>query len=189
MHSSVNPVLPSNLSFERSSPINLVIGYEDFATGQRAMKSCQRLIDRLSHEFQFRTTVWKFDILRVPQLTEIATEDLAEADMVVISAHGPGQLPDEVKSWLEELPPKTPGGAKALIALLDDVDGTKAEESPVHCYLQQFARRANLDFFSRQCAAAETNMKFFSGGDAVSAELALSIVHAETEMRDWGINE
>ena len=189
MHKAVSPVLATNSISKRHSPIHLVIGYEDFVTGQRAMKSCQRVIDNLSHQFQFQTVLWKFDVLRVPKLMKIAAEDMAEADLIVISVHGPGELPNEVKSWIEAFPSKDGGGAKALVALLDVIAGHHPEAATVHSYLQEFAHKANLDFFAHECAPAEAKFQFAHDDHPESARCRSSVLHSPSEGRDWGINE
>src|SRR5262245_13270015 len=137
MHNIRSHLSRGELGFEPNSPIKVVIGYEDFQTGERAMQSCKRLLEQLADQFEFSTKVWKFDILRMPKLRDLAAQDMAEADLVLISAHGRGELPSELRRCLGTLPGRKRCGAKALVALLDRADGSAAEESPAHRYLQE----------------------------------------------------
>src|SRR5689334_18914055 len=95
--------------------LKVLIAYEDFATGKLSMRLCERLLDRLGHEFQFHTCFWKFDILRMPKLKAMASRDAFEADVLIISTHVDGDLPVEVKRWMTAWPAKPPQRRKALV--------------------------------------------------------------------------
>src|ERR1051326_9335018 len=83
---------PSQFAFEHASPIKFVIGYEDFGTGQRAMKSCKQLMDRLGDQFQYLTSFWKFDLLRVPTLKDLAAQEPSAEGGLIPSLTGRGEL-------------------------------------------------------------------------------------------------
>ena len=51
---------------------NVVIAYEDFRAGKRAMDVCKPLVSMLGNEVQFRNCMWKFDILHNEKLNQIA---------------------------------------------------------------------------------------------------------------------
>lgn len=142
--------------------LKVLIAYEDFATGQRAMKICGNLIDQLGQKFQFRTSLWKFDLLRVTKLNAIATQDADAADLVFISAHDRGDLPAEVRKWLAAWQSQPLSSAKALVALLERTDERARVNSPVHSYLQAFAVKARFDFFSQTVAALPPRRETFS---------------------------
>lgn len=141
-------VFPGEFTPASNHWLKIVIGYGDLADGHRAMKTCQRLIERLGREFQFSTSLWKFNLLGAPKQTKAAAQDAAEADMLIISTRGVGELPGEVKKWVSALAGKGRGGARALIALLDEADERGEGVSPIHSYLQKVAQQANVEFFS-----------------------------------------
>ncbi|HEV8491262.1 MAG TPA: hypothetical protein VGR76_03285, partial [Candidatus Angelobacter sp.] len=157
----------------------------------RAMQSCKRLIARLAHQFQFSTTLWKFDVLRVPKLKEIAVGDIAHADMVVIAAHDRDELPGEVKSWIAALPRNKKGGAKALVALLDGPEPAEAWKSPVLSYLQEIARQSEFDFFTHRCAEMESSPGSASELTGITEPEVLDEKGFDDPFRprDWGLNE
>src|SRR5262245_65262142 len=80
---------------------NVVIAYEDFETGKNAKKTYDFLVEHLGHECVFSNQMWKFDVLTLPKLKEMAISDAREADIIIISAHGNNDLPPQVKAWIE----------------------------------------------------------------------------------------
>ena len=85
--------------------------------------------------------MWKFDVLAVPKLKEIAAKDATAAEIIIVSAHDGRQLPAEVKGWLEVgLSYKTE--SSALVGLF----GGESTKSGAQ-YFAEVARRAKIEFF------------------------------------------
>ena len=125
-----------------NSALNVVIAYEDLETGKRAMKTYEYMVQQLGDECLFTNQMWKFDVLAVPKLKEIAAKDAAAAEIIIVSAHEGRDLPAEVKSWVEMwLGYKTE--ASALVGLF----GGQSETHPIRAYLTEIARRAQIEFF------------------------------------------
>ena len=125
-----------------NSALNVVIAYEDLETGKRAMKTYEYMVQQLGEECLFANQMWKFDVLAVPKLKEIAAKDAAAAEIIIISAHAGHELPAEVKSWIEMwLGYKTE--ASALVALFDG----ESDFNPARSYLADIASRAQIEFF------------------------------------------
>src|SRR6266542_491555 len=115
--------------------LNVVIAYEDLETGKRAMKTYEYMVQQLGDQCLFANQMWKFDVLAVPKLKEMAAKDAAAAEIIIVSAHEGRELPAEVKSWIEMwLSYKTE--ASALVGLF----GTETETNPVRSYLAEIAR-------------------------------------------------
>src|SRR4051812_21678448 len=122
--------------------LNVVIAYEDLETGKRAMKTYEYMVQQLGDQCLFANQMWKFDVLAVPKLKEIAAKDAAAAEIIIVSAHEGRELPAEVKAWIEMwLAYKRETGA--LVALFDG----DAAENPARTYLAEVARRAKIEFF------------------------------------------
>ena len=83
------------------SVFSVVIAYEDFDTGKHAKVTYDFLVQTLGHECRFSNEMWKFDILSIPKLQEMAVADAQNADIIIVSGHGRHELPDHVKEWLE----------------------------------------------------------------------------------------
>ena len=127
---------------EANSALNVVIAYEDLETGKRAMKTYEYMVKQLGDECLFANQMWKFDVLGVPKLKEIAAKDAAAAEIIIVSAHEGRELPAAVKAWIDLwISYKTE--ASALVGLFDG----ESAESPARSYLADIARRAKIEFF------------------------------------------
>ncbi len=124
---------------------NVVIAYEDFETGKHAKRTYDFLVENLGRDCQLINQMWKFEVLRVPKLQEIAAKDAALADLILVSSHGGSELPPEVKSWIESWL-REPGEPLALVALFDR---PREHTLPIRAYLAGVARRAQVAFFAQ----------------------------------------
>src|ERR1700744_1385630 len=126
--------LPNFGSSEKkgSSALNVVIAYEDLETGKRAMKPYDYMVEQLGDQCIFTNQMWKFDVLAVPKLKEIAAKDAAAAEIIIISAHEGTPLSRDVKSWIDTW--VTYGTqASALVGLF----GKESVDNPVREYLAE----------------------------------------------------
>jgi len=169
--------------------LNVVIAYEDLETGKRAMKTYEYMVQQLGDQCLFANQMWKFDVLAVPKLKDIAAKDAAAAEIIIISAHEGNELPSEVKAWIELwLALKTE--ASALVALFDG----EAAENPIRTYLAEIARRGKMEFFCQPGAWA-------GAGKTRSANTLMQTMNERTfsfltsaaqevpSFSHWGINE
>jgi hypothetical protein len=79
-----------------------VLLYEDLSAGLRGkqvLDCAARLFPRAPH---FNLALWRFDVLRVAVVRELALQKASVADIVVLSAHGGKALPQIVKVWLKQ---------------------------------------------------------------------------------------
>src|ERR1700686_3227423 len=95
---------------------NVLIVYEDFAAGEHAKETYDYLVHQLGRDYQFTNQMWKFDILGNFKMREMAVKDALEADLIIVSTHGIGELPAEVKTWLDQWMAQK-GNAMALVTL------------------------------------------------------------------------
>src|SRR5262245_49653703 len=137
------PSLPS-AGGERDLAFNVVIAYEDFETGKNAKKTYDFLVEHLGDECAFNNQMWKFDVLSLPKLREMAIGDATQADIIIISAHGTNDLPSQVKTWIEQSITGKPH-AIALVGLFD----TESCQNHSCEYLAEVARRGGMEFFSQ----------------------------------------
>jgi len=135
------PVLDSN------PPFNVVIAYEDFETGKHAKRTYDLLVENIGGDWRFANQMWKFDVLLLPKLCEIAVEDAVRADIIMISSRG-RELPEHVKLWIESWLPIT-AGPLALVALFQHTREDLAQRNVARNYLAEVARRGNMEFFSQ----------------------------------------
>jgi hypothetical protein len=123
----------------------VVIAYEDFETGKHAKRVYDFLTHNLGVDCEFSSQMWKFDVLSVPRLRDIAAKDAFEADILMISSRGGQGLAAGAKAWIESwLAQGT--CAIALVALF----GCEVQEThTIRAYLAEVARRGGLEFFAQ----------------------------------------
>jgi hypothetical protein len=149
----MEPLLPQSTpdqmqTYDAKPQFNVVIAYEDFATGRHAQETFDFLARNLEPELILDSQMWKFDVLGNAKLREMATRDAAEADLIMISTHGEGDLPPEVKGWVDEWIGRL-CSAMALVKLTDRHLGGHPQDDVIRAYLQTVAHRAGMDFFAQ----------------------------------------
>jgi len=130
---------------EPNPMFNVLIAYEDFDTGKNAKRTYDFLVEHLGDDCTFSSQMWKFDVLALPKLKEMAAHDAAEADIIIVSAHGTNDVPAEVKSWIEEWLGQKPH-AIALVGLFDP--DAYLRNLP-RSYLADVAKRGGMEFFAQ----------------------------------------
>ena len=132
----------------------VVIVYEDFRAAGQAKRAYDFLAASLTHEWQVACQMWKFDLLRIPELREQAAVDAVLADLILIACHGDEGLPAEVRAWIEMwLCHKS--DAATLVALMDCPPGQEGHAQSVQAYLERVARQAHMEFFTWPQGLAE----------------------------------
>ena|ERR1035437_3424380 len=126
---------------------SVVIAYEDFTTGKQAKRAADFLVANLSHEWQVTSQMWKFEVLSIPELREMAAKDAAMADLIIVSSHGDDELPADVKGWVEMWRGHE-GGAGALVAFFDRPPEHAGHAQVTHAYLEGVAKRGQMEFFA-----------------------------------------
>src|SRR5271157_757208 len=103
------------------APFNVVIMYEDFGTGKRAKKGLDYVAEQLGNDLEFSHSMWRLDVLQEPKLNAMAAPALAEADLLIISLRGDGQLPAKIRALIDERLAQTTNQDCALVALFESV--------------------------------------------------------------------
>lgn len=155
-HTLHRPPLVNAPDLEAAPTFSVVIAYEDFETGKHAKRTYDFLVENLGREYNFVNQMWKFEVLTIPKLREIAAEDAAKADIIIISSHG-RELPDQTKIWIESWL-EQPRNPLALVALFDSP--WRYETNDVRDYLAEVARRGEMEFFAQDESA--TGMKRYN---------------------------
>ena len=125
----------------------VVIAYEDLRTARQARQTYDFLVANLTHEWRVTSQMWNFGLLRIPELRALAAEDAMQADVIIVACNGDGELPADVRTWIEmALGSRT--DAVALVALLNCPPG-QAERAPgIQAHLERIAQRAHMEFFN-----------------------------------------
>ena len=144
---AVTDLFSSSPALQKGRTFSLVIAYEDSETGQHARNVCDYLVERLAPECRFTSQMWRFDVLRIPECRELAAKGAASADLIMISSHGVGDLPGDVKAWIE-LWLRDKGNLLALVALFDGAPCQADQDWPIQDYLAGVAERGQISFFA-----------------------------------------
>ena len=176
---------------EVNSAFSVVIVYEDFETGKHAKKTYDFLVENLGHDCRFINQMWKFEVLAIPKLREMAAKDAAGADIIMISCHGK-ELPPDVRAWVELWLAESTHST-ALVALFAGSD--HEENSEVRSYLASVAARGQMEFFAQPDEwpdahkqhgdLAPRNRAFDEGVSPILASSA----QPDLSFPRWGINE
>jgi hypothetical protein len=139
----------------------VLIAYDDFTSGKRAMDACHFLEFQLGSGIELRSSMWKFDILRNARLNEIAVADAIEADVIIIANAPDAGLPDEVARWVQAWVPRKRGQTAALVALLDFTGKNPGESTQAYALLKRAATSARIDFLPQEIHGPDDAMPAF----------------------------
>lgn len=186
---------PSGSSETESSPIfNILIAYHDLEAGKHAKMTYDYLQENLGRECTLTNQMWKFEVLSIPKLREIAIKDATQADIIIISGHG-DELPEPVIKWTESwLMEET--SALALVALFDRVEESSSSPLTTRSYLAEVAKRGGMEFFAqpdewpgRSRATQTLGLRSDAAVTAKTFSTLAGAVHRDVAMPHWGINE
>jgi len=177
------------LTFESPDPehqntFDVLIAYEDLETGKRAKKAYDFLVENLGGDCRFTNRMWKFEVLGIPNLREMAINDCAEADLIVISCHG-ANLPAEVQAWIE-LWLREPHRPFALVAIFDQ----EGDSADTRHYLAGVCKRGKMEFLAHPDTGREATV--FESQPRIPIQDFASFMTSqerETSVPRWGINE
>jgi hypothetical protein len=189
-----NPILGSS-DLENNSSFNVVIVYEDFESGTHAKRTYDLLATNLGQDCRFWNHMWKFDVLSIPKLADVAAKDASSADIVIVSCHGANPLAEPVKNWFESWA-QQPSRAIALIVLFTHAEENLTTSREIRHYFDALARQGNMEFFSQPKDPAWSNGKaehFVFERRSGLADKALFTLQQATQEEPvpprWGINE
>jgi len=183
----------SDLNFDTPA-FNVLIAYEDFETGKHAKKTYDFLVENLGRDCRFTNQMWKFDVLSIPKLREIAVKDALIADIIIVSSHGdelPGHVIAWIESWLMEA-----RGSLALVALFEGRNSEAAQMRATREYLAGVAQRGKMEFFAQPDHwppnhRQEDQVLFRGSADFDQRTLSTlaGAVQRDVSYPRWGINE
>ncbi len=179
---------------EGTPAFTVVIAYEDFETGKHAKRTYDFLVENLGRDCDFVNQMWKFDVLGIAKLREIAVEDAAKADIVIISCHGE-ELPTHVKLWIDGWLEQALNPL-ALVALFDRPRTPGQPSNSVCAYLAGVARRGGMEFFAQpdDGSGDKERPQDFSNSELPdlngrTLSTLAGVVRRDIPVSRWGINE
>lgn len=182
--------MKANESDERQ-PFTMVVGYECYAAGVRALELHQRLLARWSDCLDVRLIVWKFEPLGIPALLQKATEDAINADLIVISLTGNHALPPEASTWLNCWRRKNKK-CPALALLLDAEYRATEHAQNISALLREVAAESKLPFFTSAADSLEIDHRSGAASGPPQYEtpdVLRAALHADEYGEHWGLND
>jgi hypothetical protein len=112
MTSSAKTTLQSNSDF------NVLIVYDEFVSGQRAVQTYYRLMLQQGNVTDVNVKTWTFDLLKNEEINRAAIQDAAEAQLIILAAACEA-LPGAVENWLQGWLSHTNKRRGSFVAVLD----------------------------------------------------------------------
>ena len=127
--------------------------FEDSATGTRVKEFRQELSRQVGEKCRIIEHVWLFNMFRLRELREIAAEEAAAADLIVICLHEAERLPEDVKAWAD-LWLRHKGVHKPVLLALLEPTREGATRMVERC-LRNAARDGGIEFVVESWADSE----------------------------------
>ena len=124
--------------------LRVLLAYEDVGTGLRAKQALDRLMAGFTGSVDVALAVAKFELMRDPAVREQAVADAAQAEIIVLSAHGPGELPASVKLWLKQWVELGCDHARAMVVSLDAEAQASGDAHPTFAYVRALSAHRNI---------------------------------------------
>jgi len=131
----------------------VVVVYETPAIREHAMQFCERLAGECECTPVSEMIWWSFHFLALPAEASDAAQKAADADVVVFAMKAGGDLPHQIKLWIENWLNKRGEREGALVGLLAR-EGSHDIASFREIYLRHIARRAGMDYLSHAAPTA-----------------------------------
>jgi len=128
------------------SKLKVVIAYADLSSATLAKRILHEALAVLSLQFTVETSLWKFELLQAPSLQQLAMEDAAQAQIIIIAAEREYGLPDGAKKWVETCLTNPEVKDVSVVALLRDDQGDSLE-SPLLAGFERFSDNVKTDLF------------------------------------------
>ena len=124
------------------------IVYESPAIRGHAAHFCEKVAEECDITAEFELSWWSFDMLKHSVVAGDAALKAARADLIIFALDARGDLPHEVKLWIENWLGKRGEREGALVGLLQREGGPADIASFREIYLRHVARRAGMDYLS-----------------------------------------
>jgi hypothetical protein len=176
-----------------SETFSAVIAYEDSVTRNRALQTCDRIMQKLWRDVEFDFSWWRFDFLRDPAIVRAAADAAARSDLILVSAHAGRELSPAVQRWIETWLVRREPGRGVLVAMIGTAEDQLKGWTPIHVYLREAAQRANMDYLPQVLHASlgrvDGSIETITNRAEKVTSLLDDILHRPSISSHWGINE
>jgi len=140
--------IPDEAESEVREARRVIVVYESTTAREGAAHFCGELAGQYSNEPEFHIEWWPFTLVaEAGQCGELAGK-AAGADFVVFAVSPQGDLPRELKLWIEDWLAKRGEREGTLVGLMEQHPSPFEIASLKEIYLRHVAHRAGLDYLS-----------------------------------------
>lgn len=180
--------------WEPKCPFDFVIAYQDTATRNRVYNLYDHLAQQLIDDFDFRGFWYKFDFLANPTVRDTASDQAAQAHMVVFSLRQGNALPGHVIDWIDAWTACRGSQKSALVTLVAGDDPEARRICPIQNYLQKTAHCAGMDFFAHNFdfpgnGGRNTVTTLYQATPNLPSKFVEDVPYRPKVASHWGINE
>lgn len=140
-----------------SVPVRVVGVYDDMSAYIAASHQLRTIANRCEAS-RFDSVWWSFESLTEPEVREVATRAVADANMIWCAACMFRPLPEMVKAWMEEWSARTYKPDAAFIALLGCPPAGNVGQAPTRLCLCRAAQTAGMSFFEKRFHYVDTQL-------------------------------
>jgi hypothetical protein len=123
----------------------IVIVYENLVSAARALRACEFLRGEIGDTVSLEVNVWKIAILEDADSRRFAAVAAAQADVVIVSTSGRGEIPVAFRVWVDSWTRMEDGGRPAVFTLFGDHVGDGAFS--VASFLREKTSLRGIEFF------------------------------------------
>jgi hypothetical protein len=127
--------------------VKVVAAYEDLGSGTLVHETVERLTQELEPDGTVESSLWKFEILDSAQLRRIASDEGADADILMIATRAEFGLTDPVQAWLRTSFSSRRSPPLALVGLIHPDEPGAFVTLSVRDYLRQVAEQNGTELF------------------------------------------
>jgi hypothetical protein len=132
----------------------IVVVYEDGGSRDHAVEFFDELTSQIGPQAEFDVSWWAFAMLRNGGANHDAARKAAVADMIVFALRPGGDLPHEIKSWIEASMVQRGEREGAVVGLMEGEPAPCAAACLKEVYLRRVAHRSGMDYLSHAAPTA-----------------------------------
>ncbi len=129
-------------------PARFVLIYDRFDTAVRGKVFCDQLAGKLDAPTDLGESLWRSDLLNIPEIRQEAARAALAADFVVLSLRGDEPLSTTLYRWFGEWMPHAHDRDLTCIVLFDPVAAQREATNHVLSFLREAARASDVHFFA-----------------------------------------
>jgi hypothetical protein len=130
--------------------LRVFIAFDDVPAYKRALRTIAHVAQQFSDDLDVRSQPCPFDVIESDSWRTLASDEVGDSEIVVISTSHAGSLPKAIREWLQACSTLKRGSGTLLVAMLGALDRDRAPRSSDTVFLRRLAESAGWGFLSPQ---------------------------------------